>query len=196
MIKKIGDVIEYYRKDLLYTGIFHKRFNFFYRLIDPRYKFYFLLRINEYFFNNYFLNNLFFGFLRKFLYCIYLRYSNKLLMQIPLNVFGKGLAIVHIGNIIVTPKAKIGMNCRIHAGVNIGNAPSHGKDGSPIIGNNVYIGPGVKIFGDIEIYDGIAIGANAVVNKSFLEKNITIAGVPASKISNNGSKDYIFKENI
>ncbi len=59
------------------------------------------------------------------------------------------------------------------------------------IGNNVYIGPGARIFGDIEIADGIAIGANAVVNRSFLEPGITIAGVPARKISDKGSKGLL-----
>jgi serine O-acetyltransferase len=196
MIKTFGDFLEFYKSDLLSTGIYKNRFNFFYHLIEPRYKLYFLLRINEFFFNNSFFKSFFYGLIRKYLYFTYIRYSNKLLMQIPLNVFNKGIAIVHIGNIIITPKARIGMNCRIHAGTNIGNSPSHGKDGSPRLGDNVYIGPGVKIFGEIEISDGIAIGANAVVNKSFSESNITIAGVPAKKISDNGSKEYIFKEKI
>jgi serine O-acetyltransferase len=53
----------------------------------------------------------------------------------------------------------------------------------------VYIAPGAKIYGAIEIADNIAIGANAVVNKSFLEPNITIAGVPARKISDKGSTE-------
>ena len=55
------------------------------------------------------------------------------------------------------------------------------------IGNNVYIAPGVKILPDAEIADNIRIGANAVVTKSFLEPGITIAGVPAVKISDKGN---------
>ena len=39
-----------------------------------------------------------------------------------------------------------------------------------------------KITAKIKIADGIKIGANSVVTKSFLEPNITIAGVPAKKI--------------
>lgn len=42
------------------------------------------------------------------------------------------------------------------------------------------------ILGDIELADNIAVGANAVVNKSFEEADIAIAGIPAKKISNNG----------
>jgi serine O-acetyltransferase len=69
--------------------------------------------------------------------------------------------------------------------VNIG--ASGGKKDAPIIGDNVYIAPGVKIYGGIEIAEGIAIGANSVVNKSFTEPNITIAGVPAKKIADGGA---------
>ena len=56
-----------------------------------------------------------------------------------------------------------------------------------IIGDNVWIGPGAKIFGKIFIADNIAIGANSVVNRSFAEQNITIAGIPAKKIKDSGN---------
>lgn len=56
----------------------------------------------------------------------------------------------------------------------------------PVIGDNVFISPGVKMFGDIRIGNNIVIGANSVMNRSFEEDNICIAGVPARKISNNG----------
>ena len=44
------------------------------------------------------------------------------------------------------------------------------------------VGPGAKLFDKIYIADGIARGANAMVNKSFHEKDIVIAGVPAKKV--------------
>ena len=52
----------------------------------------------------------------------------------------------------------------------------------------MYIGPGAKLYGKITIGNNVAIGANAVVNKSF-GSNITIAGIPAKIISNNGAKE-------
>lgn len=57
---------------------------------------------------------------------------------------------------------------------------------------NVF-GPGAKLFGDIKIANGIAIGANSIVNKSFSEENITIAGIPAKKINNRGSNGLLTK---
>ena len=105
--------------------------------------------------------------------------------SIPPNVFGKGLSIAHRGTIVVNSHSIIGDNCRIHACVNIGTVPGV-SFAAPIIGNDVYIAPGVKIYGKIVIASGIIIGANAVVNKSFDEENICIAGIPAQKISDKG----------
>ncbi len=117
--------------------------------------------------------------------------SVKLGFAIPRNVFGPGLSIAHGGPIIVHSKAIIGENCRIDRCVSIGSI--HYPAAAPIIGNNVYIGPGAVIDGPIEIADGIAIGANSYVNKSFKESNITIAGCPAKKISDKGSSACWFR---
>ena len=94
---------------------------------------------------------------------------------IPVNVFGPGLKILHRGTIIINPRTKIGANCTINADVQIGP----GQNGTaPVLGESVYIGPGVKIYGSITIGNNVTIGANAVVNKSFSD-DVTIAGVPA-----------------
>ena len=108
--------------------------------------------------------------------------SIRLGFSIPINVFGPGLAILHYGTIVVNSGARIGSNCRIHTGVNIGAQLGKGSD-VPKIGNNCYIGPGAKIFGGVEIGDNTAIGANAVVNKSFPDGNVTLGGIPARVIS-------------
>jgi serine O-acetyltransferase len=110
----------------------------------------------------------------------------KLGVLIEPNCFGPGLSIAHTGSIVVNGNARIGANCRIHVGVSIATKAGF-SDRVPKIGNNVYIGPGAKIFGDITIADGIAIGANSVVNKTFTEPNVTIAGSPARIISDKGS---------
>lgn len=108
------------------------------------------------------------------------------------NNFGPGLSISHPGTIVINDEAKIGANCRIHPCTVIGTQAGF-SDKVAHVGNNVYIGPGVKIFGQIEIADDIAIGANSVVDKSFTESERTIAGVPARIISNKGSRGLIMK---
>ena len=117
--------------------------------------------------------------------------SVQLGLSIPRNVFGPGLSIAHGGPVVVHPRAVVGENCRIDRCVSIGSI--HHPSPAPRIGNNVFIGPGAVIDGDIEIADGIAIGANSYVNKSFKDPNITIAGCPASKISDKGSRDCWFR---
>ncbi len=109
----------------------------------------------------------------------------RLGFTIPINVFGPGLSIAYPGTIAVSPIARVGANCRLHTCVNIGTFGN--PPGAPRIGDNVYIAPGAKLYGGIEIADGIAVGANAVVNRSFLEKGITIAGAPARKINSRGA---------
>lgn len=111
--------------------------------------------------------------------------SVKLLIELPLNTFAPGLSIAHAGNIIVNDNAKIGSNCRIHEGVTLG--ATNGSNKAPKIGDNVFLGSGCKIIGDIEVADNVAIGAGAVVVKDILEPGTTWGGVPAKKISNNDS---------
>jgi len=118
------------------------------------------------------------------------RMSIKLGFHIAANCFGPGLSISHPGTIIVNSNAKIGANCRLHNCVVIGTQAGF-SDRAPTIGDNVYIGPGAKIYGCIYISNDISIGANSVVNKDFFEPNITIAGVPAKKISDKGSKGLL-----
>ena len=148
-----------------------------------------LLRKCEYYQNV--KKGMFWRLISKFLKYRFVLLSHKLGLSIPFNVFGPGMAIVHYGCTVVNHHAKIGENCRIHEGVTIGtNAFS---DKAPKIGNNVYIASGAKIIGDITIADGVCIGANAVVVKDIIEPNITVGGIPAKKISNKNSDDYIIK---
>lgn len=108
------------------------------------------------------------------------RIGGKLGFCMETNCFDEGLTIDHSGCIVVNPKARIGKNCRLHGNNCIGN---NGKvDIAPTIGNNVDIGFGAVIIGDVHIADDVKIGANAVVNKSFEESGITIAGVPARRV--------------
>lgn len=101
-------------------------------------------------------------------------------IHIPPSVCDSGLTLYHFGSIVVNSATRIGRNCCISNNVNIGSVKGSSK--SPVIGDNVYIGPGAVIFGDIMIADGCWIGANAVVNKSVIEPNSVIAGVPGKVI--------------
>jgi serine O-acetyltransferase len=111
--------------------------------------------------------------------------SIKLGFSIPLNVFGPGLNIAHWGTIIVNGNAKVGANCSLANDIHIAQKTWRSTK-APKIGDNVMIGAGARILGDIELADRIIVGANAVVTKSFAEPCITIAGIPARKICDRG----------
>ena len=97
------------------------------------------------------------------------------------NTFDEGLLIYHPGNIVVNGDAKIGKNCKLHGSNCIGN---NGKTlACPTIGNNVRLGVGAKVIGDVTIADDVIVAAGAVVVHSVLEPGVTVAGIPARKVS-------------
>lgn len=106
-------------------------------------------------------------------------------MGIPMNVFGPGLSIAHLGPIVINGFAKVGKNCRLHPFTTIGIDGRSGKVAK--IGDNVYLSNGCKMIGDIEIGNNIVIAAGAVVTKSFTEENAVVGGVPAKVISYSGN---------
>lgn len=109
-------------------------------------------------------------------------------LHIPLNTCGKGLKIMHLGPVLMNGRVRLGENCSVH--INTAFVARGTDDSVPTLGNGVVIGVGAAIVGGIYIADNIAVGACSLVNKTFDEPNIAIAGVPAKKISNNGALNW------
>jgi serine O-acetyltransferase len=118
------------------------------------------------------------------LYLWYRRRKNTLGSRIGVeiweNSFSKGLTIHHNGCIVVNRDCRIGEDCELHGDNCLGNA-GEGPN-CPVIGNRVNIGVGAKIIGRVTVADGVKIGANTVVTKSFEEPGITIVGIPGRKL--------------
>lgn len=152
--------------------IFHSYF-------DELWRFQKLLRKYEFYRNK--KKNVFIYLMYQVIRFRYKKMSIKLGFSIPPNVLGPGCYLPHYGTIIINGNARIGQNCLIHSGVVIG--ANGGSNKAPIIGSNVFIGPGAKIYGDITIADNVYIAANSVVNKSISEINTIYGGMPAKYIS-------------
>lgn len=186
MIKSKEEYLRYLEQDRLALEKEYKRPKF---IGDEIWKFERLLRKVEYY------KNCSTGIIGKCIYFLlfykYHKLRIKLGYSIPLNVFEEGLSIAHRGTIVVNGNAKIGKNCRIQECTTIG--ATNGSSKAPVLGNNIFIGSGARIIGDVILGDNIAIGANALVNKSFKDGDITIAGVPAKKISDNNSFSNLSK---
>lgn len=95
---------------------------------------------------------------------------------------------MHVGPVLTNLRVRMGENVVIH--MNTAFVAQGISDDVPTIGNDVVIGKGATLLGEICIADGIAIGANALVNKSFDTPNIAIAGVPVKKVSDNGRNKW------
>lgn len=94
---------------------------------------------------------------------------------------GKGLYIGHFCGIFVHDTVVIGENCNLSQGVSIGLGGGVHNDAAPRLGNQVYIGAGAKVLGDITLGDRVRIGANAVVLIS-IPDGATAVGIPARVI--------------
>jgi serine O-acetyltransferase len=131
-----------------------------------------------------------FGF-RQFMAWTLFRYSVRFGISISARTrVGSGLYIGHFGGIHVNNAAVIGDNCNIQQDVTLGKVNRGARAGAPVIGNNVFIGAGAKIIGRIQVGDGAAVGANAVVTRD-VPAGAAVAGVPARVISNEGSMGYV-----
>ena len=92
-------------------------------------------------------------------------------------VVGDNFLIDHFGGIVISGYAKFGDNCRIRNGVVVG-LKNVSDPCAPQIGNNVDIGSGAKLLGQIKIGNNVSIGANSVVLIDVPDNAIAV-GVPA-----------------
>lgn len=101
---------------------------------------------------------------------------------------GKGLFIDHGAGIVIGETSVIGDDCTIYHGVTLGGR-GHAKHTKrhPTIGDNVLIGTGAKLLGNITIGSNANIGANAVILHDVPE-GATVVGVPGKIVKIDGVK--------
>lgn len=87
---------------------------------------------------------------------------------------GGGLYIAHPIGTVLAPR-RMGQNCSVIAAVTVG---MRNEWAFPNIGDNVFIGAGARVLGDITIGDNAVVGANAVVIHD-VPADTTVVGIPA-----------------
>jgi len=119
-------------------------------------------------------------------------YKFKFGIEIPFTTkIGPGFKISHFGTIVFNSETIIGKNFSIHQGVTLGTSgKANEKEKAPKIGDNVYVGSGAKIIGDIKVGNNVVIGANAVVTRDIPDNSIVV-GNPAKIVSKKGSKEFV-----
>jgi len=95
----------------------------------------------------------------------------------PGAVIGKGMFIDHGMGVVVGETAIIGENALIYQGVTLGGTGKEIGKRHPTLGNNVVVGAGAKVLGNIKIGNNVRIGAGSVVLKD-VPDNCTVVGIP------------------
>jgi serine O-acetyltransferase len=96
----------------------------------------------------------------------------------------------HFGGIVVNPKAVIGANCYLSHNVLIGKVHAGKRAGVPVVGDNVFIGAGAVILGNIAIGNNAAIGVNSVVIDD-VPAGVLVAGAPARVVAEKSSDEIL-----
>lgn len=113
----------------------------------------------------------------------------------PGAAIGRELFIDHGMGVVIGETAIIGDNVTIYQGVTLGGTGKERGKRHPTIGDNVVIGTGAKVLGNITIGDNSYIGANAVVIKD-VPPNSTVVGVPGRITKQDGKKIDISLDHI
>ena len=95
----------------------------------------------------------------------------------PGATIGKRLFIDHGTGVVIGETAIVGNDVTLFHGVTLGGTGKEKGKRHPTVGNNVFIGSGAKILGNIVVGNNVKIGANAVILKD-VPSNVTIVGVP------------------
>jgi serine O-acetyltransferase len=132
-----------------------------------------------------------------FLYRLHLFFLARFLSQIarlttgieihPGALIGKKFFIDHGMGVVVGETTIIGDDVLLYQGVTLGGTGLEKGKRHPTIGNNVVIGTGAKVLGNITIGENSYIGANAVVIKD-VPANSTVVGVPGRVTKQDGKK--------
>ncbi len=94
----------------------------------------------------------------------------------PAAKIGKNLFIDHGMGVVIGETAVVGNNCTIYQGVTLGGTGKEHNKRHPTLGDNVIVGAGAKVLGNITIGNNVKIGANSVVLKD-VPDNCTVVGV-------------------
>lgn len=113
----------------------------------------------------------------------------------PGAIVGKGLFIDHGMGVVIGETTIIGNNVTLFQGVTLGGTGKETGKRHPTLGDNIVVGAGAKVLGNIIIGSNSYIGANAVVIKNVPE-NTTVVGVPGHSTRQEGKKIDILMDHV
>jgi serine O-acetyltransferase len=108
---------------------------------------------------------------------------------------GKGLFIDHGMGVVIGETSIVGDNVTLFQGSTLGGTGKETGKRHPTIGNNVVIGAGAKVLGNITVGDNSYVGANAVIIRD-VPANATVVGVPGHVTKQEGKKMDLLMDHV
>ncbi len=105
----------------------------------------------------------------------------------PGATIGKGIFIDHGMGVVIGETAIIGDYCLIYQGVTLGGTGKETGKRHPTLGENVVVGAGSKVLGNLLIGNNVRIGAGSVVLRD-VPSDCTVVGIPGRIIYRSGVK--------
>jgi serine O-acetyltransferase len=103
----------------------------------------------------------------------------------PGATIGQGFFIDHGTGVVIGGTAIVGNDVTIYQGVTLGGTSLQRKKRHPTLCDNVVVGSGAAVLGDITIGENVKIGANSVVVKD-VPANSTVVGIPGRVVLQDG----------
>ena len=103
----------------------------------------------------------------------------------PGATIGKGFFIDHGMGVVIGETAIVGDDVLLYQGVTLGGTGKESGKRHPTLGNNVVVGAGSKVLGNIEVGSNVRIGAGSVVLRN-VPSDCTVVGVPGRVIYRSG----------
>jgi serine O-acetyltransferase len=129
------------------------------------------------------------------LYCLHLPFVPRLISHLarfftgieihPGAQIGQGVFIDHGMGVVIGETAIVGNYALIYQGVTLGGTGKESGKRHPTLGENVVVGAGAKVLGNINIGDDVRIGAGSVVLRD-VPPDCTVVGVPGRIVYRSG----------
>lgn len=100
---------------------------------------------------------------------------------------GKGIFIDHGMGVVIGETAILGEYCLIYQGVTLGGTGKESGKRHPTLGDNVVVGAGAKVLGNLQIGNNVRIGAGSVVLRN-APSDCTVVGVPGRIVHRSGER--------
>ena len=107
--------------------------------------------------------------------------------MVPAAQLGRRFFIDHAMGVVIGETTIVGDDCVLYQGVTLGGTGNEYGRRRPTLGDNVTVGTGAKVLGNITIGDNVRIGGNSVVVKD-VPSDSTIVGIPGRVVRRNGCR--------